>query len=153
MNVEVDIVSGDVPYEAHVFVCTSGTWCPTDGAAVAVFGELKRLVNGSPALRARVRVNQSGCLGQCGHGPLMVVYPENVWYCKMTPEKVREVFERHLGEGIPVEAWRYHPAPGDHKLVRDAAGRVVEDPCHADLQSLSREGAASHPSFEKNTVA
>jgi (2Fe-2S) ferredoxin len=45
----------------------------------------------------------TGCLGFCNAGPLMVVYPEGVWYRCRTPEDVDEVVRVHLGEGRIVE--------------------------------------------------
>jgi (2Fe-2S) ferredoxin len=126
----------DPGYERHIFVCTSGSTCPLDGDAVGVQKTLKKRVAERPELKGRVRVNQSGCLNQCGHGPMMVVYPENVWYWRMTPEKAAEVFERHLLGGEPVEAYRYRNTAGDHKLPRDESGRVTADPCHPGRQDL-----------------
>lgn len=117
-------------YEKHVFICTAGSACCQDGDANAVQTTLKKLVAARPELKGRVRVNQSGCLNQCGHGPMMVVYPEGVWYWQMTADKASEVFERHIVGGEPVEAHRYHVPPGDHKLPRDEGGRVCADPCH-----------------------
>jgi hypothetical protein len=65
----------------HVFVCTSGKYCPeVDGDGRGVHARLKERV-AAEGLNTTVRVNHSGCLDQCGHGPMIVVYPESVWYC------------------------------------------------------------------------
>src|SRR5690348_13887445 len=57
-------------WERHVFVCTSGKHCPAvDGDGLGVHARLKALVK-EAGLGARVRVNHSGCLDQCGHGPM-----------------------------------------------------------------------------------
>lgn len=117
-------------YEKHVFVCTSGSACPLDGDAEGVHKALKRRVAETPSLKGRVRINKSGCLNQCGHGPLMVVYPEGVWYHDLDVAKANTIFERHIVGGEPVEALRYTVEPGDHKLARDAENRVIADPCH-----------------------
>jgi (2Fe-2S) ferredoxin len=45
----------------------------------------------------------TGCLGFCSAGPLMVVYPEGIWYQPRTPEDIDEIFESHLRDGRPVE--------------------------------------------------
>lgn len=117
-------------YEKHIFVCTSGAACPIDGDAIGVQKTLKKLVAERPELKGRVRVNQAGCMNQCGHGPMMVIYPDNVWYWHMSPQRAREVFDQHVVGGHAVEAYRYHATPGDHKLARDADNRVIDDPCH-----------------------
>jgi (2Fe-2S) ferredoxin len=45
----------------------------------------------------------TGCLGFCSAGPLMVVYPEGIWYQPKTSEDIDEIFESHLRSGRPVE--------------------------------------------------
>lgn len=45
----------------------------------------------------------SGCLGFCRAGPLMVVYPEGVWYRPNTPEDVDEIVESHFRNGKRVD--------------------------------------------------
>jgi (2Fe-2S) ferredoxin len=57
-------------------------------------------------LAGRVRMNKSGCLDQCEHGPVMVVYPEAVWYGRVQPEDAEEIVLEHLVGGRPVERLR-----------------------------------------------
>jgi (2Fe-2S) ferredoxin len=45
----------------------------------------------------------TGCLGFCNAGPLMVVYPEGVWYQPRTPDDIDEIVESHFVAGRPVE--------------------------------------------------
>jgi len=66
-------------YNTHVFVCTSGDSCPTQGN-VEQFVKYLRDEATKAGLKTDVRVNKAGCFSQCGHGPMMVVYPDNVWY-------------------------------------------------------------------------
>ena len=44
----------------------------------------------------KVRVNQAGCLDRCDEGPVIVVYPEEVWYTYVDQEDVDEIIEEHL---------------------------------------------------------
>ena len=44
----------------------------------------------------RARANQAGCLDQCEHGPVVVVYPQGVWYGGVTPEDVPRIVEKTL---------------------------------------------------------
>jgi (2Fe-2S) ferredoxin len=113
-------------FERHVFVCTSGEWCPTvDGDGIGVHATLKEAV-AKAGLGDRVRINRSGCFSQCGNGPMVVVYPEGVWYCAVSPADASEIVERHLLSGEPVERLRFRPATmGAHKLERDADGRPI----------------------------
>ena len=113
-------------YERHVFVCTNGDWCPTvDGDGLGVHARLKALVNAA-GLADRVRINRSGCFSQCGNGPMVVVYPDAVWYAHVQPDDAAEIFDSHLLDGNPVERLRYDPpTPGAHKVERDAEGRPI----------------------------
>src|SRR5919197_1408953 len=65
-------------YKYHVFVCTSGGTCPSQGSE-AVHATLKKGA-AAAGLKGRVRINHAGCMNQCGHGPMVVVYPDDVWY-------------------------------------------------------------------------
>jgi (2Fe-2S) ferredoxin len=113
-------------FERHVFVCTSGEWCPTvDGDGLGVHASLKARV-ADAGLADRVRVNKSGCFSQCGNGPMVVVYPEGIWYAAVSPADAREIVEHHLVGGEPVERLRFRPAtPGAHELERDPDGRPI----------------------------
>jgi (2Fe-2S) ferredoxin len=129
------------PFEIHVFVCTSGGTCPHQGS-IAVHAYLKEAV-ARAGLRGRVRVNNSGCLDQCGHGPTIVIYPENVWYSHVTREDAEVIFTEHIVGGKPVERFRFRaPKPGGHKLARNRDGRPVER-C-----TLCREGLAPTYAYE-----
>lgn len=113
------------PYEVHVFVCTSGGTCPHQGAA-EVHAFLKEAVLRAK-LKSKVRVNHAGCLDQCGHGPMVVIYPENVWYSHVTVEDAGVIFDQHILGGRPVDRLRFQsPSPGAHKLARNPEGKPVE---------------------------
>ena len=117
-----------VIWEKHVFVCTSGKYCPeVDGDGLGVHAALKRQV-AAAGLKGRVRVNHSGCMDQCGHGPMVVVYPEVVWYAGVRPEDVEEIVREHLAGGRPVERLRYRNRPGKNKLPRDDHNRPIGRP-------------------------
>lgn len=115
----------DQIWERHVFVCTGGDWCASvDGDGLGLHARLKKLV-AQNGLKGRIRVNHAGCLDQCGFGPLVVVYPEAVWYWGVTPDDAEEIVREHLIGGRPVERLRFRNTPGKHKLPRDDAGRPI----------------------------
>jgi len=101
-------------YRRHVFVCTSGTTCPLAGS-LEVHAALKKGV-AAAGLRNTVRVNHAGCMSQCGHGPMVVVYPEDVWYAYVDEAGARRILEEHLLGGRIVEDYRYVAPPGDNKI-------------------------------------
>lgn len=51
----------------------------------------------------KVRINRAGCFDRCGEGPLMVVYPEAIWYTFVDNEDVDEIIESHLLNGKVVK--------------------------------------------------
>jgi (2Fe-2S) ferredoxin len=103
------------PYEKHIFICTSGKVCPVAGGSAAVHARLKELVTNA-GLDSTIRVNHAGCMSQCGNGPMVVIYPENVWYCGVTAEDTGTIFSEHIRDGRPVERLIYHPLrPGANK--------------------------------------
>jgi len=90
-----------VPYERHAFVCYWGKDCaPKGGPAIADALKAKAKAAG---ITGRVRVNKSGCLNQCDSGPMIVVYPEGVWYAGVGLSDVDEILERTLVKGEIVE--------------------------------------------------
>lgn len=100
-------------YRHHVFVCTAGKTCLEQGSD-RVHSELRRLVKRA-GLKGLVRVNRAGCMNQCGHGPMVVVYPQDVWYAHVDQRGARRIARDHLAGGRVVEEYRYHAPPGDNK--------------------------------------
>lgn len=97
--------------ERHIFVCTNRRdaenpkGCCASKGAEKVREAFKKAVF-EEDLRATMRANAAGCLDQCDHGVTVVVYPEQVWYGKVTPEDVAEIVSSHLKGGVPVERLR-----------------------------------------------
>ncbi|MGE5525529.1 MAG: (2Fe-2S) ferredoxin domain-containing protein [Rhodospirillaceae bacterium] len=54
----------------------------------------------------KVRINQAGCLDRCELGPVMVVYPEEVWYTYVDRDDIDEIIREHLQNGRIVERLR-----------------------------------------------
>lgn len=57
----------------------------------------------------RVLTAATGCLYPCNRGPVLVVYPDGVWYGDLTPELVERVVAEHLVAGRPLDAQRIVP--------------------------------------------
>ena len=95
-------------YESHVFVCTSGETCPTQGD-VEKFVKVLRTGAAQAGKQTEVRINKAGCFSQCGHGPMLVVYPDNVWYGGVQESDLQEILESHILGGHPVKRLIYDP--------------------------------------------
>jgi (2Fe-2S) ferredoxin len=53
--------------------------------------------------QGKIRINKSGCLDRCEEGPVMVVYPDAVWYTYVDKQDVDEIIDSHLLAGQVVE--------------------------------------------------
>ncbi|HLC42516.1 MAG TPA: NAD(P)H-dependent oxidoreductase subunit E [Methylomirabilota bacterium] len=103
-------------YQIHVFVCTSGETCPTQGDTEK-YVKILRAGVGEANRKTEIRINKSGCFSQCGNGPMIVVYPENVWYHRVQESDLPEILESHILGGKPVERLLYNPgSPGPNQI-------------------------------------
>lgn len=107
-------------YRYHVFVCTSGKTCPLAGS-LEVHALLKKHV-ASCALSATMRVNHAGCMNQCGHGPVVAVYPDDIWYAHVDEAGARRIVDEHLVAGNIVTEYLHSAPPGDNKIETPASG-------------------------------
>jgi (2Fe-2S) ferredoxin len=96
------------PYRRHVIVCTGGFCAP--GRGVALYARLAALLERHDLLFGpqRVKRSEAPCLGVCSGGPIVVVYPEGVWYGGVTPELLERIVREHLLEGRVVEEAVFH---------------------------------------------
>ncbi|TAK92430.1 MAG: (2Fe-2S) ferredoxin domain-containing protein [Burkholderiaceae bacterium] len=53
--------------------------------------------------QGKIRINKAGCLDRCDQGPVLVVYPDNVWYTYVDRHDIDEIIDSHLVKGVPVE--------------------------------------------------
>jgi sirohydrochlorin ferrochelatase len=83
--------SHDAP-DKHVAVCTNQT-CAAAGAP-AVLERLRQATRDSEENNARV--TRTSCLGQCGDGPNVAVYPDGVWYQGVSTDDAERIVSSHL---------------------------------------------------------
>ena len=87
-------------YRSHILICT-GTGCMSSGADKVKLELQDKLAEND--LLKEIKIVETGCHGFCEKGPIMVVYPEGVFYCELKPEDVDEIVEEHLLKGRIVE--------------------------------------------------
>lgn len=91
----------------HIFVCSSsrltgelkGFCAQNEGLGIleSIVEEVQdRMID------SEVMVTNTGCLGLCSMGPVVMIYPEQIWYGKVTPDDVEEIMDA-LEEGEIVE--------------------------------------------------
>jgi (2Fe-2S) ferredoxin len=95
-------------FEKHLFFCCNqrapGETCCSnhDAPKIREYAKecIKKLRLDGPG---KVRVNIAGCLDRCDQGPVLVVYPEGVWYTYVDREDIDEIIREHLQHGRVVE--------------------------------------------------
>src|SRR5512146_422413 len=60
-------------------------------------------------LQNEVKIVLTGCNGFCAKGPVIVVYPEDIFYQQVKPEDVPYLVEEHFIKGRPVQKFLYTP--------------------------------------------
>lgn len=95
------ILSAMSYYRYHVFFCTNqrepGAVCCQNFGAQALRDYAKaRSKELGIAGPGGVRINSAGCLDRCDEGPVLVIYPEGVWYTFVDQDDIDEIIEEHL---------------------------------------------------------
>lgn len=98
-------------YEKHVFFCCNqregDAQCCNNCSSQQMRDYAKdRIKQLKLAGAGKVRVNMAGCLDRCELGPVMVIYPEAVWYTYVDQEDIDEIISEHLQNGRIVERLR-----------------------------------------------
>jgi (2Fe-2S) ferredoxin len=98
-------------YSRHVFFCCNqreqGRACCNNHGAHRLRVYAKARLNAIEANKTgKVRVNQAGCMDRCDEGPVVVVYPEGVWYTYVDEQDIDEIIEQHVLNGQIVERLR-----------------------------------------------
>ena len=94
------------PFRIHLFVCTQQKpedvpSCPANGSLI-VLTALDREIQ-ARGLGGDVQLTTCGCMGLCDEGPVMVVYPEGIWYRRVQSSDISEIVGQHLCDGKPVD--------------------------------------------------
>src|SRR5258708_6141266 len=95
-------------YKHHVFFCLNRrdapeACCACHGAEALRAYAKDRIKALGLSGHGKIRVNNSGCLDRCEEGPVIVVYPDNVWYTYVDKNDIDEIIDEHLVKGKVVE--------------------------------------------------
>ncbi|HPR05301.1 MAG TPA: NAD(P)H-dependent oxidoreductase subunit E [Denitromonas sp.] len=98
-------------FSHHVFFCCNqreagDTCCNAHGASELQTYAKDRVAKLGLKGKGKVRINKAGCLDRCDEGPVMVVYPEEVWCTYVDKEDIDEIVNEHLVGGRVVERLR-----------------------------------------------
>jgi (2Fe-2S) ferredoxin len=95
-------------YQHHVFFCCNKrdppeACCAARGAAEMQVYAKQRVKELGLNGKGNVRINKAGCLDRCEEGPVIVVYPEEVWYTYVDRHDIDEIIDSHVVHGLIVE--------------------------------------------------
>ncbi len=121
-------------FQAHIFFCTNhrapdypkGDCGRHNSEALARY--LKTRVKECGL--SRVRVNTTGCLHRCSLGPVLVIYPEGVWYSFKDEADIDLILDRHLLKGERVDSLMLPNTP--IAQAKTCSARPHTDPSHTD---------------------
>ena len=92
----------------RVFFCTNQraageTCCNNHGAGDMRAYAKDRVKALGGTVPGKVRINSAGCLDRCEQGPVLVIYPEAIWYTYVDKEDIDEIIDQHLTLGRVIE--------------------------------------------------
>lgn len=97
-----------------ILVC-GGTGCSSSDS-MEIIENLKSEIE-KAGLSDHAEVQLTGCFGFCAKGPIVKVYPDNVFYVQVTPEDAREIVQEHILNHRVVERLLFEEPALDHKKV------------------------------------
>lgn len=94
--------------QKHIFICSSSRptgqqkgVCHTKGGVDIMMSFMEEIEERD--LGGEVFISNTGCLGFCDKGPVVIIYPDNVWYGGVTPDDVEEIMDEHIEGGNVVK--------------------------------------------------
>jgi (2Fe-2S) ferredoxin len=93
-------------YDCHIFCCTNRRepgakrGCCAEKGAEDLRAYMKK--RAGELKIPRTRINTAGCLDRCELGPVLVIYPDNVWYHYQTQADIDEILQSHVIDKKPV---------------------------------------------------
>lgn len=98
-----------------VLIC-SGAACLSSGEEV-VKNKLDSLIK-EKKLENDVKIIETGCMGPCQYGPVMIVYPDGSYYINLTEDKIEKIVNEHFIKGRPVKEFLWE-TPEARKKVEE----------------------------------
>ncbi|MCS6809581.1 MAG: (2Fe-2S) ferredoxin domain-containing protein [Candidatus Kapabacteria bacterium] len=98
----------DSSIACHILCCT-GSSCKKRGAA-EVLEMLKKELK-EEGLHEYVHITKTHCNNLCEHSPILMVYPDGIWYKQMTPKRIKKLVQQHIRRGAPLKKYILRTIP------------------------------------------
>ena len=102
----------------HLLLCATPTKakCCDPKTGLATWNELKRLIKelgleNSDRPEGVVLRSKVDCLRICDKGPILVVWPDGIWYTDVTTEKIEVIINQHIIHHKPIHDWIHKTTP------------------------------------------
>ncbi|WP_279627276.1 NADH-quinone oxidoreductase subunit NuoF [Pseudolactococcus raffinolactis] len=112
--------TGEHPFDFEIMVC-AGTGCLSSKSDDFVASIKEELAKND--MTDKVNVVRTGCFGLCAQGPIVIVYPDGVFYHQVKPKDAKKIVSQHLIKGEYVEKLLYH----DHK-TKEVVNKLMDTP-------------------------
>lgn len=104
MRLDDEVIEGQ-QYEKEILIC-AGTGCISSKSGEFVNALKEELAKNE--LTNKVNIVKTGCFGLCAQGPIVIIYPEAVFYHQVQPKYAKKIVSDHLINGKLVEKLLYH---------------------------------------------
>ncbi len=106
------------PFTKHLLVCTGPRCAPESSPALYTHLKTRLKELGLSEGPERIHRTQCHCFGVCRGGPIVVVYPQGVWYHHVTFDKLERIIQEHLIQNQPVREFTFHRTEREEEARR-----------------------------------
>ena len=110
------------PFQYHILVCTQEKPEGVKSCSAACAGDVLAALHRELEMQGvggEIQVTTCGCLGLCDEGPMVIVYPDGVWYRGVKASDAPEIVASHLRCGKPVARLVWNDAPAMKAMITE----------------------------------